>query len=94
MRQQKLKKSKHSQKENQESKLPAALIEEFNQFIEYHSAKQFSRNLRRMLLEFLIHDQSIESVYLKDLLRDFEGLFSLLDTIEETKHEHWPETLG
>ena len=58
-----------------------ALTEEFVQFMEYHDASHFSRNLRKMLLEFLMREESIESNYLKDLLYDIDGLFDLLDAI-------------
>lgn len=59
-----------------------ALKEEFLRFIEYHSAPRFNRNLRKMLLEFLMLDTAVESFYLKDLLYDLEGLFELLDAIQ------------
>lgn len=62
--------------------LSDTLATEFVQFLEYHDAKQFSRNLRKMLIEFLMREGSLESVYLKDLLYDIEGLFELLDVIE------------
>ncbi len=62
--------------------LSGRLTGEFADFVEYHSAKQFRRNLRKMLLEFLMHEQSVESIYLKDLLYDINGLFDLLDVIE------------
>lgn len=51
-------------------------------FMEYHSAKQLSRNLRKMLLEYLMHGNSIETLYLKELLYDIDGLFELLDIME------------
>ncbi len=58
------------------------LATEFIQFIEYHPAKDFRRNLRKMLLEFLMHEGAVESIYLKDLLYDIDGLFDLFDAIE------------
>lgn len=66
-----------------ESPLPEEVREQFVRFVEYHSAKQFGKNLRKMLLEFLMHDSSVESIYLKELLYDLDGLFDLLDAIEE-----------
>lgn len=57
------------------------LTAEFAQFMEYHEASHFSRNLRKMLLEFLMREESIEAIYLKDLLYDIDGLFDLLDAI-------------
>ena len=62
--------------------LSGRLATEFIQFIEYHPAKEFRRNLRKMLMEFLIRDRAMESVYLKDLLFDIDGFFDLLDVIE------------
>lgn len=62
--------------------LSDSIATEFARFIEYHPAKDFRRNLRKMLLEFLMRDRAMESVYLKDLLYDIDGLFDLLDVIE------------
>ncbi|MDQ2655882.1 MAG: hypothetical protein M3Y60_00565 [Bacteroidota bacterium] len=62
--------------------LPDPIATEFARFIEYHPAKDFRRNLRKMLMEFLMRDRAMESVYLKDLLYDIDGLFDLLDVIE------------
>ena len=62
--------------------LPPALSEEFLRFMEQHPPERFSRNLRKMLLEFLQKEGAIESSYLDDLLYDLEGLFTLLDAIE------------
>ena len=58
------------------------LTEAFVRFIEYHPAKRFDKNLRKLLLEFLQYDGAIEAGYLNDLLFDLEGLFELLDTIQ------------
>jgi len=76
-------------KKSRAASLPVSdnLREEFLQFIDFHSAKRFSKNLRKMLLEFLSNDGALEAVYLKDLLYDLEGLFDLLDAIEETQGE-------
>lgn len=57
------------------------MIEEFEKFVEYHPAERFSRNLRSLLLEFLMYDGSAEAEYLRDLVIDMDGLFGLLDTI-------------
>lgn len=67
-------------------KLPAlstALTDEVLRFIDYHPAKRFDKNLRKMLIEFLQFDGAVEALYLNDLLYDLEGLFSLLDAIQE-----------
>lgn len=62
--------------------LTPALRNEFVRFIEFHSARRLSRNLRTMLLEFLMYDGTTDAVYLKDLVHDLEGLFRLLEAIE------------
>jgi hypothetical protein len=59
------------------------LLEQFERFYEYHPAKRFSRNLRSMLLEFLMYDGSAEAEYLRELMIDLDGLFSLLDAMED-----------
>jgi hypothetical protein len=51
-------------------------------FREYHPIDRFSRNLRTLLLEFLMYDGAIEANYLQDLLYDIQGLFELLEVIE------------
>jgi len=55
---------------------------EFADFVEYHPAREFSITLRKMLLEFLMREQAVESVYVKDLLYHIDGLFDLLDAID------------
>lgn len=59
------------------------LLEHFERFYEYHPAKRLSRNLRSLLLEFLMYDGSAEAEYLRDLVIDLDGLFTLLDAMEE-----------
>lgn len=59
--------------------------DEFVRFMEYHSAARFNRNLRKMLLEFMMLDAAVEAFYLKDLLYDLEGLFELLDAIQSAE---------
>jgi len=51
-------------------------------FREYHPVDRFSRNLRTLLIEFLMYDGAIEANYLQDLLYDIQGLFELLEVIE------------
>lgn len=68
--------------------LSPRISEEVRQFVEYHPAKRFDKNLRKLLLEFLQFEGAIEAIYLKDLLYDLEGLFALLDAIQaESEHE-------
>lgn len=66
-------------------KLPSlspALTGEVLRFIEYHPAKRFDKNLRKLLIEFLQFDGAMEAGYLDDLLYDLEGLYTLLDAIQ------------
>ena len=68
---------------SQRSIVNPELIEAFESFIEYHPAQRLSRNLRSLLLEFLMYDGSTEAEYLKDLVVDLDGLFGLLDAVDE-----------
>lgn len=70
--------------------LSPELTDEVRRFIEYHPAKRFDKNLRKMLIEFLQFDGAVEAVYLNDLLYDLEGLFTLLDAIQEDGHSEHP----
>lgn len=65
-----------------ENALLGPIEREFLRFIDFHQAKRLNKNLRRMLLEFLMHDGAFEAVYLKELMYDLNGLFILLDAIE------------
>lgn len=58
------------------------LQEEFIHFLTHCPVKRFNRNLRNMLLEFLLVSGG-EAPYLKDLVIDLESLFYLLDAAEE-----------
>jgi hypothetical protein len=62
--------------------LGQAVEEQLIHFREYHPAKRFSRNLRTMLIEFLMYEGATEVNYLQDLLYDLQGLFELLDAIQ------------
>jgi hypothetical protein len=59
------------------------LQEAFIRFLEYHPAKRFSVNLRSWLLEFLMYDGSAEAEYLYHLVIDLDGLFELLEVLQE-----------
>jgi hypothetical protein len=63
--------------------LPIPLQEAFLQFIENHPAKRFSKNLNRMILAHMIYESHSSSPYMAETLLDLEGLFVLLDAIEE-----------
>lgn len=62
-------------------------VEEFARFYEYHPAKRLSRNLRSLLLEFMMYDGSLEAEYLRELAIDLDGLFTLLDAMEDGRHD-------
>lgn len=81
-----LKDKPSTEEEKPDSKVPALnkiLEEDFLRFIGQHPAIRFKRNLRKMLLEFLMTDDGVEALHFKDLIYDLEGLFELLDSIEE-----------
>jgi hypothetical protein len=59
------------------------LQEAFVRFLEYHPAKRLSVNLRSWLLEFLMYDGSVEAEYLRDLVIDLDGLFEMLEVVQE-----------
>lgn len=63
--------------------LSESLQEAFLDFIENHPAKRFSRNLHRMVIAHMIQETYSSSPYMKDVLLDLEGLFNLLEAIEE-----------
>jgi hypothetical protein len=67
--------------------LNPTLKEELLRFMKFHSAKRLSKNLRTMLLEFLMYDGTAEAVYFKDLVNDLEGLFRFLEAIESTEKD-------
>ena len=63
--------------------LTEAMKEAFIRFLEYHPAKRFSKNLRKLLVEHLMCAGAVEADYLPHILLDLEGLFDLLDVAEE-----------
>jgi len=68
-------------KEESRSQVTSKMLEDFQRFVEYHPAERLSRNVRSLLLEFLMYDGSAEAEYLRDIVIDLDGLFGLLDTI-------------
>ena len=81
-------KSKLRIRTQKKSILSKAVGEELIRFKEYHPVERFSRNLRTLLIEFLMYEGAIEASYLQDLLYDLQGLFDLLEVIQsenETK---------
>lgn len=69
----------------QPSPIPKAVAEELLRFMEYHPAARLSHNLRKMLMEFLMSDGAVESIYLKDLLYDLDALFDFLEIIDRQR---------
>jgi hypothetical protein len=68
-------------------RVPGKVLQDaFIRFLEHNSAKEFSRNLRRALLEHLMCQGAIESVFLFDTLTGLDGLFALLEVAED----EWP----
>ena len=63
-------------------RLPVEVEQEVLRFMEFHPADRLQKNLRRMLLDFLVYQGSLEAVYLRDLVEDLDGLFELLDVME------------
>lgn len=72
------------------STLPGSLTEAFTTFVRNTQVKEFSRNLRSMILEFATRDDAWEALYWEDLFFDLADLFRLLDAIEDES----PELMG
>ena len=73
-----------SEKEKARSEaISASLQDAFLHFIENHPAKRFRKNLSRMILAHMIYESQSSSPYIQETLLDLEGLFVLLDAIEE-----------
>lgn len=51
-------------------------------FIEQHPPDRLSRNLRRMLLHFLMSEGGLMESYNEDLLYDLDALFNLIEEIQ------------
>ena len=66
--------------------LSTSLQEAFLDFIENHPAKRFSRNLHKMVIAHMIQETYSSSPYMKDVLLDLEGLFNLLEAIDDEEH--------
>ncbi len=71
-------------------KLSPILKHQLRQFCENHYPDRVSRNLRRMLLDYLDNELQIGIPnYLEELLFQLNDLFDLLDVAaEETRHWH------
>lgn len=79
----KKKKAVKAKSNEQDFKVSPRLQEAFVRFLEYHPAKRFSVNLRSWLLEFLMYDGSAEAEYLYHLLVNLDGLFDLLEVVQD-----------
>jgi hypothetical protein len=76
--------SKRTKKEsvaNQKTRLTTGAQSAVLRFTEYHPVPRFSRNLRTLLLEFLMFEGATEVSYLPDLLYDLQGLFELFEVL-------------
>lgn len=51
-------------------------------FLEKHSPKRVSKSLRKMLIEYLMYEGSIELPHLQEMLADLDGIFELLDAVD------------
>lgn len=69
-------------------KLTKKLKNHFADFLEYHPPGRFSRNLRKMLLDYLQSNLIGIPHYYADLLFDLEGLFDLLDQAKKELKRH------
>jgi hypothetical protein len=63
--------------------LSKPLQEGFIHFLHHHPADRLRKNLRRMMIDYLMHESARESVYIYDTLLDLDGLFELLDVAAE-----------
>jgi hypothetical protein len=81
-----IKDGKESKAKMAEPTLSRAVQEALIHFLEHHSAKMISKNLRRMLVEYLMQNVAGESIYLYETLKGLHGLFELLDVAEEEWH--------
>lgn len=70
--------------EKQEPVINVTLQKAFTDFVLYCPARRFSRNLRSMLLNYLLQAETKEPE-VKELLVDLEILFRLLEVIEEER---------
>lgn len=68
--------------------LTKAMQKAFIHFLEHHPAKRISKNLRRVLVEYLMQNEAGQSIYLCEILMDLHGLFELLDIVEEEWHSN------
>lgn len=64
-------------------KISKELQTRFAEFLEYATPARLSRNLRNMLLLWLIHEKDALPDYTDDLLHDLNELFQLLDVAEQ-----------
>lgn len=58
-----------------------ATVAAFSTFLEYTPPARLSRNLRKMLMAWLMTEQGSTPAYYEDLLHDLNNLFELLDEI-------------
>ncbi len=64
------------------NRLSPAIKTAFITFLEYTPPARLNRNLRKMMMAWLIAEPGGTPAYYEDLLHDLNNLFELLDTIE------------
>ncbi|MHB1920988.1 MAG: hypothetical protein ACYCOO_02010 [Chitinophagaceae bacterium] len=70
-------------------KLSPALEEKISQFLEYHPPQRISRNLRRILLDYLHQELQVGVPDdIENMLGDLYALFEVLDEAEE-ETKYW-----
>ena len=68
------------------NKLSKSLKQEFSRFMEFHPPEEMIRNMRHLLLEYVMSDSARESTHFKDVVFDLEGLFELLEVAARETH--------
>ncbi len=61
------------------------LTEQFARFVEYAPPGRFSRNLRQLLLWYLIYEEEAPAFDMQELATDLAQLFELLDAAEDER---------
>ena len=64
------------------SRLSPATKTAFITFLEYTPPARLNRNLRKMMMAWLIAEPGSTPAYYEDLLHDLNNLFELLDAVE------------
>ncbi|MEO5978015.1 MAG: hypothetical protein ABIS36_11965 [Chryseolinea sp.] len=76
------------------SSLTPELDAAFVHFLQCHPPKHFSRNLRNVMIEVVIHQNGNYPDYINELLISMEMFFDVLDIAEDTGLFDDPATKG